>query len=183
MRDFSDWAIFISGRGSNLCAALDQFGDQIKCVVSTSPRAVGVLRAKRAGIPVLILGRPMSHSNAWQELTRELRLRKINKIFLLGFMKILPVEFINDWFEAIINLHPSLLPAYPGLESIERAFSEQNDLGVTVHEVIPEVDAGLILLQKKSVSKEQLKTHLSLEKAELKVHQDEQTLVRRMLER
>jgi folate-dependent phosphoribosylglycinamide formyltransferase PurN len=187
MRDFSNWAIFISGRGSNLCAALDQFGDQIKCVVSTSPRAAGILRAKRAGLEILILKRPAD----WKDLTRELKLRRINKIFLLGFMKILPVEFINDWSASIINLHPSLLPAYPGLESIERAFLDRNDLGVTVHEVIPEVDAGKILLQKKSVSKnlfEQIGSAKSgetmdLEKAEFKVHQDEQILVRKIIER
>ncbi len=187
MRDFSNWAIFISGRGSNLCAALDQFGDQIKCVVSTSPRAAGILRAKRAGLSVLILRRPVD----WNDLTQELKLRRINKIFLLGFMKIVPVEFINDWSTSIFNLHPSLLPTYPGLESIVRAFRDRNALGVSVHEVIPEVDAGKILLQKQSVSKnffEQLDSgkngsFMDLETAELKVHQDEQILVRRILER
>lgn len=172
------WAVFISGRGSNLCAAIDEFGDQIACVVSTKAHAVGVLRAKRAGIPVLIL----TQRPDWQALNAELKRRKINKIFLLGFMKILPVEFINEWTKMIVNLHPSLLPAYPGLQSIERAFNEQQDIGVTVHEVTPEVDAGAILLQKKSLSCQRI-LQLSLDAAELKVHQDEQLLVRKFIGR
>ncbi len=176
MRGLPNWAVFISGRGSNLCGAIDELGDQIALVVTTHARAGGVLRAKRAGIPVHILARPVD----WRALTHELQLRKINKIFLLGFMKILPVEFINEWRDAIVNLHPSLLPAYPGLESIERAYQERNDLGVTVHKVIPEVDAGEILLQKKTLLGERILSQ-SLQEVELRIHQDEQILVRSIL--
>lgn len=178
MSEQTRWAVFISGRGSNLMAALDELGDQIQLVVTSHPRAAGVLRAKRAGIEVLFLGKPID----WIQLTKDLKEHRINRIFLLGFMKIIPVEFIQDWSKKIINLHPSLLPLYPGLESIKKAFDEKANVGVSVHEVIPEVDAGKILLQKKSVSSDKLGV-LSLFEVELKVHQDEQFLVRKVIAR
>jgi len=180
------WAIFISGRGSNFCAAIDEMGDQIELVVTTSAKAAGVLRAKRSGLRCLQISRPIN----WGALTAELKKCQINKIFLLGFMKILPAEFINEWPEKIVNLHPSLLPLYPGLESIKRAFKERSDIGVSVHEVTAQVDAGKILLQKTSIMAENISRlkpdhgfEQRLEAVELKVHQDEQCLVRKIIGR
>ncbi len=172
----TNWAIFISGKGSNLCAAIDEVGDQIKLVVTSNPKAGGILRAKRAGIEVLELKRPID----WQRLTKDLRVRGINKIFLLGFMKIIPLEFIQNWSKNIINLHPSLLPLYPGLESIRKAYEDKAEIGVSVHEVIPEVDAGRILIQKKSFRTPSYSL-LKLGEVEMKVHQDEQILVRKVI--
>ena len=172
------WAILISGRGSNLAAAIDELGEQIQIVVTSNAKAGGILRAKRAGIEVIQLPKPVS----WIELTKVLKERQINNIFLLGFMKIIPVEFIQDWRDKIINLHPSLLPLYPGLESIQRAYDEKANVGVSVHRVIPEVDAGEILLQKKSYGSDEL-SRLTFEQVELKVHQDEQLLVRKLIGR
>ncbi len=172
------WAIFISGRGSNCWAAIDELGDQVRVVVTSNLQAGGVLRAKRAGIEVIGLNRPIN----WLQLTKELSERQINRIFLLGFMKIIPLEFIQSWREKIFNLHPSLLPLFPGLESIRKAFDEKASVGVSVHEVIPQVDAGKVLLQKKSFGSQELE-HLSFTQVELKVHQDEQLLVRKIIGR
>ncbi len=170
------WAIFISGRGSNLAAAIDEVGEDIKLVVVSSPKASGLLRAKRAGVSILQLPRPIN----WPQLTRELKERQINKIFLLGFMKIVPLEFIQSFSDSIFNLHPSLLPLYPGLDSIKRAYEDGANIGISVHRVIPEVDAGEILLQKTSFDRSR-DEKLSLEVTELKVHQDEQLLVRKAI--
>ena len=165
------WAIFISGRGSNLSCLLNLQTERIKLVVSSSPKAVGVLKARRAGIPILILSKPVN----WDELDQELRRRGINRIFLLGFMRVIPERFVEAWHRKIVNLHPSLLPNYPGLESIERSFHDRADMGVTVHEVVAEVDAGKIILQRRSLSSLQIPEY-SLGNAEFKIHKDEQRL-------
>ena len=91
-------------------------------------------------------------------------------------MKVLPEEFLLKWEGRIINLHPSVLPKYPGLKSIERAFEDKSELGVTLHHVIPEIDAGQPLLQ--SV----LGRSDTLEQATLFTHISEQHLVRKALE-
>lgn len=166
------WAVFISGRGSNLASLLNLQTEKLKLVVSSSPKALGVLRARRAGVPVVILPKPIK----WDELNHELKRRGINRIFLLGFMKVIPAQFVEAWHRKIINLHPSLLPNYPGLESIERSFADQADMGVTVHEVVAEVDAGKMILQRRCLRSSQIPEY-SLENAEFKVHIDEQRLV------
>lgn len=166
------WAVFISGRGSNLSSLLNLQNEKIKVVVSSSPKALGVLRARRAGIPVLILPRPIQ----WTDLDQELKRRGINRIFLLGFMRVIPEQFVGAWHRKIINLHPSLLPNYPGLESIERSFADRADMGVTVHEVVEEVDAGKIILQRRCLSSSEIPEY-SLGNAEFRVHIDEQRLV------
>ncbi len=176
MKIQSRWAIFISGRGSNLAAAIDELGDEIKLVVTSNVKAGGILRAKRAGIKVLELPRLVD----WWLLSKVLKEHQINKIFLLGFMKIIPIEFIQSFGLQILNLHPSLLPLYPGLESIKRAYDEKANVGVSVHQVIPEVDAGEILMQKTSCVSERL-SNFSYDEVELKVHQDEQLLVRQAI--
>jgi phosphoribosylglycinamide formyltransferase-1 len=170
----SRWAILISGRGSNLRSILTMKDEiDIVCVVSSSGSAFGLNWAKWAKVPTLIL-EPKIDFNV---LTEELKKRGVEKIFLAGFMKILPKSFVEDWPESILNVHPSLLPAYPGLKSIERAFQDQADIGVTVHVVTPEVDAGEILLQKKVVDSSDIQSH-SQAWIELKVHICEQQIVR-----
>ena len=167
------WAIFISGRGSNLSCLLNgPQSEKIRVVVSSTEKALGVLRARRAGIPVIILPRPIQ----WTELDQELKRRGINRIFLLGFMRVIPEHFVEAWQRKIVNLHPSLLPKYPGLESIERSFTDRADMGVTVHEVVAEVDAGKTILQRRCLSSQEIPEY-SLPNAEFKVHIDEQRLV------
>ena len=139
------WAIFISGVGSNLGAALDLMpAIDIAVVVSSKATAPGLLKARSAGVPTLCLDKEID----WSGLDRSLRAYGVNAIFLAGFMKILPGDFLARWQGQVLNVHPSLLPKYPGLNSIERAWRDRQTVGVTIHEVIPEVDAGRILMQR-----------------------------------
>lgn len=171
------WAILISGRGSNLQAALDLIEDvEISLVVSSRAKAAGILRAKRAGVPIKILSNPID----WADLQTTLERERITHIFLLGFMKLVPSEWVNKWQKRIFNLHPSLLPAFPGLNSIERNFTQGAPMGVTIHEVVPEMDAGPRVLQKISIQ-EPFKTTLA--SAMLQISVDEQRLVGELLRR
>jgi phosphoribosylglycinamide formyltransferase 1 len=173
------WALFISGQGSNMSALLDQKWDlDIALVVSSSPKAQGLKRAQRSGVPTVTLDAKID----WHQLTADLQRLRITHIFLLGFMKIVPPEFLKSWTGVILNVHPSLLPHYPGLKSIERAYHDGADMGITVHHVNEQVDAGHVVLQKTVVPGNLVK-NLSLESAEAKMHQAEYALVRRAVER
>lgn len=180
------WAVLISGRGSNLSSLLD-FQDEIpiRVVVSSSATAGGLVRAKRAGIPTFVTptfagfsktGRPTT-SIDWALLTFELRSRGVTHICLAGFMKIVPPQFVAEWENRLINLHPSLLPSYPGLDSIERAHKDQADIGVTVHYVNEEVDGGRIISQRRCLKKDDVRRY-SLDLTEFLVHVTEQRLLR-----
>lgn len=139
------WAVLISGTGSNLQAVLDRCYEPMPLVVySSKATAPGLSKARRMGIPTVVLSSPID----WTALQKDLETRRIQKIFLLGFMKIIPESFVQKWENRMINLHPSLLPAYPGLQSFEKAYQDNAPLGVTVHKVITELDAGPILKQR-----------------------------------
>ncbi len=171
-------AIFISGTGSNLGAALEMRDSvNIGLVVSSRKKALGVLKARRAGVPVLFLENPVN----WDLLDQTLREHRIDSIFLLGFMKLLPEEFVNKWQKRIVNIHPSLLPAYPGLESIKKSFEDKNPMGITVHEVIPQMDAGPNVLQRAVKSTQNFDLYSDREETEQEFHRQEHRLVREVL--
>lgn len=139
------WAIFLSGRGSTAQAILDliPFVD-IGVIVTSNINAKGVSRAKRAGVPVISFN---SKTESWLTLIERLRCYKINRIFLAGYLKIIPADFLDTWKNKIWNIHPSLLPDYSGINAFERSLSDGASLGVTIHKVIPELDAGDVLSQ------------------------------------
>jgi phosphoribosylglycinamide formyltransferase-1 len=89
----------------------------------------------------------------WQGLREALRSKEIDFIFCAGFMKIIPASFLNQWDKPIYNLHPSLLPKYKGLKAIERAYEEGDDIGVSIHTLVAEVDSGQVVLQDKVLEK------------------------------
>jgi phosphoribosylglycinamide formyltransferase-1 len=173
------WCVFISGRGSNLAAALEGIlessSHRIELLLATSDSAAGIAKARRAGVPVLV-----APKIDWDALDLLLKQRKIDAIFLLGFMKIVPKKFIDLWPNRIVNLHPSLLPAYPGLRSIERAHAAGDSVGASIHLVVPEVDAGAILKQRRSVK---AGAALSISEVNFRVHLDEQRLVKELVQR
>ena len=139
------WAVFISGTGSNLQALLDRCYDPMPLVVySSKASAAGLSKAKRMGIHTVALSNPID----WTELEQDLHRRRIQKIFLLGFMKIIPESFVNRWSNRMVNLHPSLLPLYPGLRAFEKAYEDKALLGATVHYVTPDLDSGPIIRQR-----------------------------------
>lgn len=137
------WAVFISGTGSNLKTLLEEEGVDVRLVVSSRKKAPGILKARRAGLAVFI----WDSSQTTESALAELKNRGINAIFLAGYMKILPEEFLNQWTGIILNVHPSLLPLYPGKDSLEKSYQEGAPMGATVHHVIAEVDSGQKVLQ------------------------------------
>lgn len=169
-------AIFISGRGSTMQALLDHTST-LRCalVVSSKANAPGLLRARRHGIPTLVLDKKIDY----EVLHKELKQRKIDRIFLAGFMKIVPASFIQKWEGQIVNIHPSLLPLYPGLSAFENSHAEKDSMGVTLHQVTKDLDAGPILRQFCFFNKSQWnKESISLEEAQTYLSFSEQRLVR-----
>ncbi len=166
------WALFISGTGSNLHATIDLRDHvDIALVVSSKHQAPGLLKAKRAGIPTLVLEPKIN----WDLLHQELIKHRVQRIFLLGFMKLLPEDFVRRWEGQMLNVHPSLLPLHPGLKSIEKALIKKDPVGVTVHEVIHEMDAGEKIFQKRI---HPVPSGMPLESVEQLVHLLEHRLVR-----
>ena len=148
---------------------------EIGLVVSNNIQAQGVARARRSGVPIYITEKKID----WVRLNLELKRRQITQIFLLGFMRIIPPEFVTEWQGQILNLHPSLLPEYPGLHAIEKSYEEGAAMGVTVHIVVPEMDAGPILLQQKVLPAASSGRHsLTLKDAQFLICRAEQRLVR-----
>lgn len=188
------WALFISGRGSNLVRALDVLGEDVRVVVTSDMKAEGVFRARRRGIRVIALpvlessGETISSTTAvkvkidWALLDRRLRELQVDRIFLLGFMRIVDSHFLEKWSDRCFNLHPSLLPLYPGLKSIERAIRDRSRMGASVHGVVPQVDAGPILDQVLTADFER-ESFEGFDSTLLTryVHVDEQRLVERSL--
>ncbi len=150
-----DVAVLISGRGSNLQALIDACADekfpaQIVKVISNNPDAQGLNRARRAGIPTAVVNhKDYEDKQAFEDaLDRELTSCKAQLICLAGFMRILDARFVNRWKNRILNIHPSLLPAFKGLHTHERALEAGvRFTGCTVHIVRPEMDDGPIILQ------------------------------------
>jgi phosphoribosylglycinamide formyltransferase-1 len=165
-------AVFISGSGSTLQALLEMHHQfEIKLVVTNKKMATGILKAKRFGKPVLLI----SKDTSFEFLSQELKKHNISLIVLAGYMKILPELFVNEWENKIINIHPSLLPLYKGLNSVERSWQENSDMGVSLHYVTKEMDEGEIVLQKKSLRQPK---DYSLNEAELFLRKTEQRLLR-----
>lgn len=170
-------ALFISGRGSNAQAVMDLIDVNVTLVVSSKAHCWGVVRARRQGIPVLILPKKVD----WQALNLALRQRQIQRIYLLGFMRLLDAEFCQKWVGCVWNLHPSLLPAFPGKTSIEDSYKAQADMGVSIHEVTAELDAGPLLWQNKVIESRDLKINpksLNFSEVCFEISRTEQRLVR-----
>lgn len=167
------WAVFISGYGSNLQAILDMNpAIKVALVVSSRADAFGLKRAEKAGVPTLVLSR---HPE-WQRLHEGLCGAQIDYIFLAGFMKVIPAFFVDLWKNKILNVHPSLLPSYPGTNSIARSYGDKSDMGVTIHVVTAELDGGPVIVQKKVISADET-TALSLAECEGRIHAVEHELV------
>ncbi len=177
----SRWALMISGRGSNMAAVSDLIFNNydIRIVISNRSSAPGIVRARRWGLPTMIVGKDLD----WENLNQQLRNLQIDRLFLLGFMKIVPEVFIKMWAGRIFNLHPSLLPDYKGLDAIEKSYQDAAAMGVSVHHVIPEMDAGKLLFQQRILQASSAGRHsLTLEEAQFLISREEQRLVREAIE-
>src|ERR1700716_2927780 len=149
-------AILISGRGSNMAAliqaaAAKDFPAEIAVVISNRADAGGLEKAKANGVPILtIASKPFAANRAAFEavLQSALDQNKIELICLGGFMRLFTAEFVQRWYGRMLNIHPSLLPSFPGLDPHGQALRAGVKIsGATVHFVTPETDAGPILMQ------------------------------------
>ncbi len=150
-------AILISGRGSNMQAFIDACAEgslpaEIAVVVSNKPDAAGLERAAKAGIPTACVNhRNYDSREAFDAaLLACLAPYEPDLVILAGFMRILTPVFIEPYAGRLLNIHPSLLPKYPGLNTHQRALDAgDTHAGVTVHFVTPELDGGPPIIQAK----------------------------------
>ncbi len=146
-------AVLISGRGSNLQALLDAEQDayEIALVVSNVPGAGGLERARAKGVTALTLDHKPYGKNREafeRDLDALLIQHNVELVALAGFMRVLTPFFVNAWAGRLINIHPSLLPKFPGTKTHERVLEAgESEHGATVHLVVEEVDAGEIIGQ------------------------------------
>jgi phosphoribosylglycinamide formyltransferase-1 len=147
--------ILISGTGTNLQAIIDSVERdalpiEIRAVISNRPRAAGLQRATRAGIPTNVVDHNRySDRHSFDRALREtIDAYQPELVVLAGFMRILTPEFVAHYAGRMINIHPALLPAYPGLNTHERALAAgEREHGASVHFVTGEVDGGPVIVQ------------------------------------
>jgi phosphoribosylglycinamide formyltransferase 1 len=149
-------AILISGRGSNMAALIEaakakDYPAEIAVVISNRAEAAGLDRAKASGIATEVIeSKPFGKDRGAFEavLEQKLRQHRIELICLGGFMRLFTAEFVQRWYGRMLNIHPSLLPSFPGLDPHGQALKAGVKIsGATVHFVIPETDAGPIVMQ------------------------------------
>jgi len=145
--------IFISGTGSNLRSIIHNSRDhnfpvKIKLVLCNNKKASGINYAKKYSIPFRIITGKIKKFE--QKALKELFERKISLVCLAGFMKILSKKFLREFNGKIINIHPSLLPKYKGLNTLKRAIKNKDKYtGCTVHYVDEKLDNGRIIIKKR----------------------------------
>ena len=148
--------VLISGRGSNLQALIDAIASgglnaTIAVVISNRQDAGGLERARAAGIEAIVISHRDfgSRDDYDRALARELRARDVGVVCLAGFMRLVGTELIDAFPSRILNIHPSLLPAFPGLDAQKQAIEHGVRVsGVTVHLVTAELDGGPIVVQR-----------------------------------
>lgn len=149
-------AIFISGRGSNMHSLIDackkpSFPASVELIISNNPDAGGLDFARKSGIPTQVIDdRDFGKDRQAHErqINAALQYHHISTICLAGYMKLLTPFLINQWKGNILNIHPSLLPAFPGLDTHKKALQKGVKLhGCTVHIVTEKMDDGPILGQ------------------------------------
>ena len=148
--------ILISGRGSNMVALVDAVASgeipasEVAIVICDKPEAAGLLKARQRGVETVVIerrNRPREEHDA--EIIAKLQERNVELVCLAGYMRLLSPSFVAAFPNKIVNIHPSLLPAYPGLNIHERVLAAGEQVsGCTVHYVNDGLDAGPIILQK-----------------------------------
>jgi phosphoribosylglycinamide formyltransferase 1 len=146
--------ILLSGRGSNFEAIADSVAAgriqaEIAAVISNRPAARGLEIARDRGLPALCIpSKDVPREEYDRQLVAELKNRGVDLVCLAGFMRLLTAEFCAAFPMRILNIHPSLLPAFPGLDAQKQALEHGVKItGCTVHFVDPQLDAGPIVLQ------------------------------------
>ena len=148
--------VLVSGRGSNLQALLDaesrgELGGQIVVVISNKSKALALERARKLGITTIVITKiEFPERNEFDEQMAEvLRCYRVDLVVLAGYMRMFTEQFINEFQSRIINVHPSLLPAFKGIKAQWQAVEFGVKVsGCSTHFVTPEMDSGPIILQK-----------------------------------
>jgi len=147
--------VLISGNGSNLQAIIDNISAEkldaeICGVISNRPNAYGLTRAQEAGITAISLDHMQHDSRESYDKALQAEIESLTPdyIVLAGFMRILTPEFVNTFSGKLVNIHPSLLPKYKGLNTHQQAIDNgDEEHGVSVHFVTPELDGGPVIIQ------------------------------------
>lgn len=147
--------VLLSGRGSNFLALLEAtrqtgFPARIVCVISNKPEAAGLEHAKNAGIPAYAVNhKDYKNREDFERKTSSLLVQhNVQLVCLAGFMRLLTPWFVNQWQDRLVNIHPSLLPAFPGLDTHQKAIDYGVKFaGCTVHFTRAEMDHGPIIVQ------------------------------------
>lgn len=168
--------VLISGRGSNLQSIIDAAGDgrlpvDIRAVLSNEPDAYGLDRARRAGIETGVINHRdyQSRDEFDTALMKRIDAFEPGLVALAGFMRILTPAFVDHYLGRLMNIHPSLLPEFPGLDTHQRALDAGvTEHGASVHFVTPDLDGGPVIIQARVPVKE---------------NDDAETLAARVLER
>lgn len=149
--------VLISGNGSNLQAILDacesgRISGKISAVISNRPEVYGLTRARNHGVEAIVV----DHKDFDSREEYDAKLAEVidefspDLVVLAGFMRILTDDFVKKYVGRMINIHPSLLPKYPGIKTHKRVLEEGDvEHGASIHFVIPELDAGPVILQSK----------------------------------
>ena len=153
MQELYNIVVLISGKGTNLQALIDashRSSYKISAVISNTAKAIGLNRAKISGIDTYVIEQESFNSKLEFEESLATRISEINPklIVLAGFMKVLGPQFVKLFRGKIINIHPSLLPEYPGLNTHQRVLEDNKKIhGVSVHLVTEDLDGGPIIAQ------------------------------------
>ena len=142
--------VLVSGEGTNLQALLDDAEIDVVCVASNRPEAGGLERARSAGVEAGVFSADDYEARPARDaaMAAWLESHGVDLVVLAGFMELLSVSFIESFRGRVVNVHPALLPAFPGLDAIEQALEHGvKVMGVTVHFVDEGVDSGPIILQ------------------------------------
>ena len=148
-------AILISGRGSNAAAIYDAIragrlaGCEVAVVISNVPGAPGIESLRQMGLPVVVIeGRGREQADHEDAINLLLQKFRVDMICLAGYMRVLSGRFVRQWAGRLLNIHPSLLPSFPGMHAQQKALEYGSQYsGCTVHFVDESVDGGVIILQ------------------------------------
>ena len=153
MQEMYNIVVLISGKGTNLQALIDasrRSSYKISAVISNTAKAIGLNRAEISGIDTYVIEQESFNSKLEFEESLATRISEINPklIVLAGFMKVLSPQFVRLFRGKIVNIHPSLLPEYPGLNTHQRVLKDKKKIhGVSVHLVTEDLDGGPIIAQ------------------------------------
>ena len=153
MQELFNIVVLISGRGTNLQALIDashRSSYKISAVISNTAKAIGLNRAKISGIDTYVIEQESFNSKLEFEESLATQISEINPelIVLAGFMKVLSPQFVKFFRGKVINIHPSLLPEYPGLNTHQRVLEDKKKIhGVSVHLVTEDLDGGPVIAQ------------------------------------